>query len=92
MVYSDTMQRTQVYLGEEELALLDRAASRTGASRSELIRRAIRDRYGERTWERRRAALRATAGAWRELPEDGESYVEAIRGDLNERLERLGWS
>ena len=30
------MSRTQIYLGEEELKLLDRASEETGASRSEL--------------------------------------------------------
>jgi metal-responsive CopG/Arc/MetJ family transcriptional regulator len=57
-MYRDTMRRTQVYLGAEDLELLDREAARTGASRSELIRRAIR--------------------------------VEARRGDLTERLKRVG--
>lgn len=85
------MQRAQVYLGDEELELLDRASERTGASRSELIRRAIRERYGERDWASRRAALQASAGAWKDRRVSGEQYVEARRGDLNERLERLGW-
>ena len=91
-MYSDTIQRTQVYLGREEIELLDRAAARTGASRSELIRRAIRGRYGSGEWAARRTALQASAGAWRDRAETGEQYVEALRGDLNERLGRLGWS
>ena len=33
MVYINTMGRTQVYLGSEELDLLDRVARATGASR-----------------------------------------------------------
>jgi hypothetical protein len=91
-MYSDIMQRTQVYLSTDDVALLDRASARTGASRSELIRRAIQDRYGDRDWSARRSALRASAGAWQERGLTGKQYVEAIRGDLNERLERLGWS
>jgi metal-responsive CopG/Arc/MetJ family transcriptional regulator len=91
-VYSDTMQRTQVYLGSEELELLDRAAIRTGASRSELIRRAIRDRYGDRDWASRRAALQQSAGAWAEREQTGAATVDATRRDLNDRLARLGWS
>jgi Ribbon-helix-helix protein, copG family len=39
--------RTQIHLGDEELELLDTAARETGASRSELIRRAIKRVYGE---------------------------------------------
>jgi hypothetical protein len=38
--------RTQIYLTDEELQLLDREARETGASRSELIRRAVREKYG----------------------------------------------
>lgn len=92
MVYSDVVQRTQVYISDEELALLDRAAERTGASRSELIRRAIRERYGTRDWATRRAALQASAGSWAGQPLTGEDYVDALRGDLRDRLDRLGWS
>lgn len=36
-----SMHRTQIHLDDRQLAALDRAASETGASRSELIRRAI---------------------------------------------------
>lgn len=39
------MTRTQIHLGAEELAALDRESATTGASRSELIRRLIRERY-----------------------------------------------
>lgn len=91
-MYSGVMQRTQVYLRDEELDLLDRAAERTGASRSELIRRAIRERYGTRGWETRRAALLASSGSWAGQTSTGEEYVDAVRGDLRERLDRLGWS
>jgi len=40
------MHRTQIHLGDEEIRLLELESSATGASRSELIRRAILDRYG----------------------------------------------
>ncbi|MGI8574350.1 MAG: CopG family transcriptional regulator [Egibacteraceae bacterium] len=86
------MQRTQIYLAAEDVELLDRAAARTGASRSELIRRAVRERYGKTDREARIALLRSSFGAWRDFPLTGEEFVERIRGDLNERLEQLGWS
>jgi len=35
------MQRTQIHLDERQLRVLDRLSRETGASRSELIRRAI---------------------------------------------------
>ena len=82
------MKRMQIYLGEEELELLDRAAERSGASRSELIRRAIRRQFAVSVDERRRA-LRETAGALKSFPLTGGEYVESIRGDLSERLRRL---
>ncbi len=90
MVYSDTMGRTQIYLGREELELLDRVAEATGASRSELIRRAVRSTFGEMTKAERLRALEASAGSWRNRGFTGAEYVDAIRGDLNERLRRLG--
>lgn len=89
MVYNDTM-RTQVYLGSEELELLDRIARATGASRSELIRRAVRNTYGEKSKEGKLEALVASASSWQSRRFTGADYVDAIRGDLNERLRRLG--
>jgi len=84
------MGRTQVYLGDEELELLDRAARATGASRSELVRRAIRGAFGEKTKDERLRALEASAGSWSGRSFTGSEYVDAIRGDLNERLRTLG--
>jgi Arc/MetJ-type ribon-helix-helix transcriptional regulator len=89
-VYSDVVPRTQVYIGEEELEALDNAAQAAGASRSELIRRAVRESYGLKTKADRTRALRASAGSWRGRNFTGAEYVDAIRGDLNDRLARLG--
>lgn len=89
-MYSDAMNRTQVYLTDEETALLDGEAERTGASRSELIRRAIQAQYGTSDKASRRAALLASSGSWRDRSFTGKEYVDAIRGDLNKRLTRLG--
>ena len=90
MVYNGAMGRTQVYLGDEELELLDRVARATGASRSELIRRAVRSTFGEKTKAEKLRALDASAGSWSGRRFTGAEYVDAIRGDLNERLRRLG--
>jgi Arc/MetJ-type ribon-helix-helix transcriptional regulator len=85
------MGRTQVYLGEDELELLDRASRETGASRSELIRRAVREAFGRQGKDARLSALRASAGSWQGRRPTGAEYVDTIRGgDLNERLARLG--
>jgi Arc/MetJ-type ribon-helix-helix transcriptional regulator len=85
------MSRTQIYLGEDELVLLERASRDTGASRSELIRRAVRTTFGEQGKDERLRALRASAGSWRGRRVTGAEYVGALRsGDLEERLARLG--
>ena len=85
------MSRTQVYLGEEELELLDRVSRETGASRSELIRRAVQASFGREDKDARLSALRASAGSWGGRRRTGAEYVDAMRGaDLNERLRRLG--
>ncbi len=90
-MYSDVMSRTQIYLGEGELELLDRASRDTGASRSELIRRAVRATFGEQGADEKLRALRASAGSWKGRRGSGAEYVDAIRGgDLNERLAKLG--
>ena len=90
MVYSDAMGRTQIYLGDGELELLDRVARETGASRSELVRRAVRNTFRQPTKAEKLLALDASAGSWRGRSFSGSEYVDAIRGDLGERLSRLG--
>ena len=84
------MGRTQVYLSADELELLDRVARETGASRSELIRRAVRSTFGEKTKAERLRALQASAGSWKGRRFTGSEYVDARRGDLNERLREVG--
>ena len=75
-----TMQRTQIYLSDADLQMLDREVARTGRNRSRLIRDAIVRAYGHRidadTFE---AAVRSAAGAWRDRPFTGAEYVDAIR-------------
>jgi hypothetical protein len=83
--------RTQIYLGPEEQELLDNASRSTGASRSELIRRAIRKTYGDLSKEEKLQNLRLSAGSWKDRDFTGAEYVNMIRGDSNERLRRLGF-
>ena len=84
------MTRTQVYLGEEELALLAEAARATGASRSALIRQAVRRTFGPLSKAEKLRALEAGAGSWSGRNFTGAEYVDAIRGDLNQRLRAQG--
>jgi len=87
-----SMTRTQIYLGDDERELLDRMSKATGASASELIRRAIRSAYLlELTKEEKLDALQRAAGLWADRDFTGAEYVDAIRGgDMNEGLRRLG--
>jgi Arc/MetJ-type ribon-helix-helix transcriptional regulator len=85
------MARVQVYLGERELELLERASRDTGESRSELIRRAVRTTFGEEAKDEKLRLLKASAGLWWGRRTSGAEYVDALRGgDLNERLSQLG--
>jgi len=86
------MVRTQISLTPLDVELLEHAERATGASRAELIRRAVREHYGLRsTLDARRARARRGFGAWRDREFTGEEYVRAIRsGDMNENLRRLG--
>jgi len=80
----------QICLGDEEPELLDRVSRTTGASRSELIRRAVRSAFEEKTKAERLNALDASAGTWRGRRFTGESFVDALRGDLDDRLNERG--
>lgn len=84
------MHRTQIYLDDDETNLLAQEAARTGASRSELVRRAVRAQYGVATSQGRLAALRASAGMWSARSGTGADYVEELRPDLDERLRQSG--
>ncbi|MCB8915572.1 MAG: CopG family transcriptional regulator [Thermoleophilales bacterium] len=88
-VYSGVMGRTQVYLGSEELEILDRVAADTGATRSELIRRAVRRSYGRDQSDPLRVVLE-TAGSWKSTGSGEDFVIEARAGGLNERLARFG--
>lgn len=77
------MIRTQIHLDADLIERLDREAARTGASRAEVIRRSLRERFGEsgETYqERKKRALAAGAGAWKNRKfKTGEEYIRALR-------------
>ena len=74
----------------DELELLDTVARATVASRSELIRRAVRSTFGQPSKADKLQALEASAGSWRGRRFSGSESVDSVRGDLDERLSRLG--
>lgn len=82
MVYTYTMERTQVYLSEAEREALDRRAEESGQTRSHLIREAIAAYLREPTKSDLEQAIEASAGAWRRkgtADVDGATYVERLR-------------
>lgn len=88
------MNRTQIYLDDEQTARLDERAAAEGTSRSMLIRRAVdiylsQEEQDAVVWkEQWRRALEGTAGIASSL-EDGADYVEDVRRPDAERLDDL---
>ena len=59
------MVRTQIHLDAADVELLDRTSEATGASRAELIRRAVREQYGESSsLAARKLRASRSFGAW----------------------------
>jgi hypothetical protein len=74
------MPRAHIYLSDEELELLESARAATGASRSELIRRAIHSTFGQPPKSEKLRALERSAGSWKDLTLTGAEYVDRVRG------------
>lgn len=79
------MERTQIYLTDEEADVLDRVAAERSVTRSHLIREAVDATYVRPHASRRDrllATLEELGPPWQgrdDLP-DGEAYVEQARG------------
>jgi hypothetical protein len=74
------MKRTQLYLNEDIWKVLHVRSRQQGTSISDLVRRAVRDKYGSSP-EGRREAMQALVGLWKnrsDLP-DAETYVRRLR-------------
>ena len=82
------MRRTQLYLEDDLWAALHAKALLDGATISELVRVAVRERYMG-SLEGRRAAMLGIVGLWKDRVgrEDAEAFVRDLRDD--DRLERL---
>jgi hypothetical protein len=80
--------RTQITLSDAQYARLKHESERTGASLSELIRRALEDSYGLPSMRDARAALGVSFGAWGDRDFDGAKYVEGLRRGMARRRAR----
>jgi endonuclease YncB( thermonuclease family) len=82
------MKRTQLYLNEDSWKALHIRARQGKTSISELVRLAVREKYG-RSAADRREAMQALVGIWKDredLP-DSEQYVRRLR--KGKRLRRI---
>jgi len=82
------MKRTQLYLNEDIWKALHVQSRQQGTSISELVRQAIRDKYGSSPASRRQA-MQALVGLWKDrkdLP-DSTAYVRRLR--KGNRLKRI---
>ncbi len=82
------MKRTQLYLHEDIWKALHIRSRQQRTSISELVRQAVRDKYGSSAASRKEA-MQAIVGLWKDrkdLP-DTESYVRRLR--KGKRLRRI---
>ena len=82
------MKRTQLYLDEDIWKVLHIRSRQSGTSISELVRQAVRDKYGVSS-AKRREAMQAVVGMWKDrtdLPAT-ETYVRQLR--RGRRLRRM---
>jgi macrodomain Ter protein organizer (MatP/YcbG family) len=82
------MRRTQLYLNEDIWKALQVRSRQLGTTISELVRQAVREKYGSSPAARKQA-MQALVGLWRDrsdLP-DAETYVRRLR--KGKRLSRI---
>lgn len=82
------MKRTQLYLNEDIWKALHIRSRQRKTSISELVRQAVREKYGNSSADRRQA-MQALVGLWKDrkdLP-DSEQYVRRLR--KGKRLRRI---
>lgn len=81
-------RRTQIYLTDEEVRVLQRESKRSGKSMAALIREAIDSAFGLTEARRRRRwkeALDASFGAWNDVPDQEIEALEQMRHGWSER-------
>ena len=74
------MKRTQLYLDEDIWKALPVGSRQRGTSISELVREAVREKYGS-SRANRREAMQALVGSWKDRKDmpDSTAYVRRLR-------------
>jgi hypothetical protein len=82
------MKRTQLYMEHDVWKVLQVRAKQSHSTISELVRRAVREKYLEQASHRKEALL-AAVGLWKDRTDipDGKTYVRQLRKD--DRLKRI---
>ncbi len=82
------MKRTQMYLDDDMWKALHIRSRQSRTPISELVRQAVRDKYGN-PLANRRQAMQAWVGLWKDRRDlrDSETYVRQLR--KGERLRRI---
>jgi Ribbon-helix-helix protein, copG family len=82
------MRRTQLYLNEDIWKALHIRSRQRKTTVSELVREAVREKYGRTAGDRRRA-MQALVGMWKDREDlrDSEQYVRRLR--RGKRLRRI---
>jgi len=76
------MERTQIYLTQEQSRAVEAIAARLGQTKSEVIRTAINRFLAENLASERRALMRQAAGIWADR-DDLPQLFEELRQELN---------
>ncbi len=86
MIY--IMKRTQLYLEDDLWKALHVRSRQSGMSMSQLVRKAVREKYLGAAVQRHEA-MRALVGIWRDRPDlpDAEVFVRQLR--KGRRLKRI---
>ncbi len=82
------MKRTQLYMEDDVWKVLQVRAKQSNSTISELVRKAVREKYLDGASHRKEALLSAV-GLWKDRTDipDGETYVRRLRKD--DRLKRI---
>jgi hypothetical protein len=82
------MKRTQLYMEDDVWKVLQVRAKQSHSTISELVRKAVREKYLDQAFHRKEALL-AAVGLWKDRTDihGGETYVRQLRKD--DRLKRI---